>query len=228
MEENEDTREWVLQRYLDDILTVFGHKFHLRVYILCVGALKVYVYDNILMLIAAHHYDKDNLDDIYSHLTNTARAVEDSLFEETKFIKLLDDLPSFLLGRKFKKNQVHIDSIEKANDVTEQIKHDIHDICGELFTAFENEYSVFCPMSNCFEIFGLDFVVDNDLGVSLLEVNPGPDFKQTGGKLSLVIENLWKGTLGLFLKEESEQQDFTLVYDKEWSVSKLTSGMSFI
>eukprot|EP01034_Spumella_vulgaris_P045608 gene45608-56821_t len=38
-------------------------------------------------------------------------------------------------------------------------------------------------MANCYELYGLDFMVDNNMAVSLLEVNPGPDFKQTGDRL---------------------------------------------
>ena len=58
-----DVRFWFINlyivhliRYVDRPLTLGGHKFHLRVYVLCVGALKVYVYDRILALLAAHRY----------------------------------------------------------------------------------------------------------------------------------------------------------------------------
>ena len=98
LEENPDTREWVLQRYIEQPLLVLGgHKFHLRVYVVCAGALSVYVYNNILMLIAARRYDDDDLDDLFCHLTNTARACEDSSFDESKFVQLLDDLPQHLM-----------------------------------------------------------------------------------------------------------------------------------
>jgi tubulin---tyrosine ligase len=72
LEENSDVREWVLQRsdppppaafssslshlsrYISNPLTIRNHKFHIRVYVLCVGALQVYVHSEMLMLLAAH------------------------------------------------------------------------------------------------------------------------------------------------------------------------------
>ena len=59
-----------------------GHKFHLRVYVLCVGALRVFVFEKILILIAAHKYDLNDTDNIFSNLTNTARSAEDVHFDE--------------------------------------------------------------------------------------------------------------------------------------------------
>ena len=37
---------------------------------------------------------------------------------------------------------------------------------------------------------GLDFMVDESLRVWLLEVNPGPDFKQTGRRLESVVATM--------------------------------------
>ena len=55
LEASPDIREWVLQRYIPNPLLVNnGHKFHVRTYILCVGALSVHVFNEMLLLIAAH------------------------------------------------------------------------------------------------------------------------------------------------------------------------------
>ena len=54
LEEVSDIREWVLQKYISNPLTIEGYKFHIRVYVLCVGALQVYVYEDMLLLLAAH------------------------------------------------------------------------------------------------------------------------------------------------------------------------------
>ena len=61
---------------------------------------------------------------------------------------------------------------------------------------------MFAPLSHCFELYGVDFLVDDTFQVHLLEANPGPDFKQTGGRLKAVIENLIEVTLATVFSEE--------------------------
>ena len=97
-------------------------------------------------------------------------------------------------------------------------------------------------------MYGLDFLVDESFDVHLLEVNPGPDFKQTGERLKNVIYQLWEQTSclvfdcqeagavvndqgvgdGTALKTPVDRAlptDMTLVYSKEWSASKIQGGM---
>ena len=95
----------------------------------------------------------------------------------------------------------------------------------DVFRAYENEYTIFCPMSNCFELFGLDFLVDEDFRVYLLEVNPGPDFKQTGARLKHVIGRLFEQCLELVLNATDESADMTRVYANEWSIAAHKGGM---
>jgi tubulin---tyrosine ligase len=228
-----DIREWVLQRYIERPLLLNGHKFHLRVYVLCVGALKVYVYDDILALLAAQKYDMSDTgpDSVYRHLTNTARSCEDVNFDEEKFVKTLDDLPFYL---RLPGGQA------AAETLVQDVRSQVHDITGELFAAFENEYTVFAPMENCFELYGLDFMIDEGdddapgidvhgkgARVTLLETNPGPDFKQTGQRLRGVIVRLFENTCRVVLDGRDESPCFTKVYEKNWSVKKTGGGMKF-
>lgn len=233
-----DIREWVLQRYIERPLLAAGHKFHLRVYVMCVGALQVFVYDEYLALLAARPYDMSDMDAVFSHLTNTARSCEDVEFDEEKFVKTLDDLPE-LVGKEV--------SQEQRKTLVADLRAKVHAITGELFAAFENEYTVFAPMDNCFELFGLDFMVDegdddddedsssssSGYRVTLLETNPGPDFKQTGTLLRGVIMRLWEDTCRIVLDQNkggnrnNASRNFTCVYDKKWSVQKQGGGMKF-
>ncbi len=112
-------------------------------------------------------------------------------------------------------------------------------LCRELFEAYENEYTVFAPMKNCFEVFGLDFLVTQSYDPVLLEVNPGPDFKQTGDSLRRLVADLWENICQIVLDgycpvdqtdfKDDLRQNFYLrkVYDKELSASKVQQNLKF-
>ncbi|KAI9851940.1 MAG: hypothetical protein M1830_006839 [Pleopsidium flavum] len=52
-------------------------------------------------------------------------------------------------------------------------------------------------LPNAFEIFGVDFMVDEMGSAWLLEVNAFPDFAQTGEELRGVVGGLWEGVVGV-------------------------------
>jgi tubulin---tyrosine ligase len=74
-----DLREWVIQRYIHRPLALScynSRKFHLRVYIVAVGNLSVYVYEDILALFSMKPYTNvpfidHNKIDMNEHITNT-------------------------------------------------------------------------------------------------------------------------------------------------------------
>lgn len=101
---------------------------------------------------------------------------------------MLDDLPAILVSER----RDIAPNLTAARDIVAGLRKSVCAITCDLFRAYENEYTVFAPMDNCFEMFGLDFMVDEALGVHLLEVNPGPDFKQTGDRLRSVIVGLFE------------------------------------
>ncbi|KAL9644062.1 hypothetical protein ABK040_005529 [Willaertia magna] len=185
-------REWVIQRYVDRPLLLCGNrKFHMRVYVLAVSNLKVYVYDQILALFALKPFKQGLLEDKFSHITNTCIQVNEKEFIESESVKLFWKL--------------HQEDTIKLNDlinIFEQVKA----ITGETFLACSSELS-FMPLNHCFELYGLDFLVDQDLNVSLLEVNAGPDFKQTGNDLDSVIYGLFRETCDIAL-ENNESKVF--------------------
>ena len=76
----------------------------------------------------------------------------------------------------------------KDNDWREHVLSQICDITARTFeAAARNMGAHFEPLSNAFEIFGVDFLVDEKGKAWLLEVNAFPDFKQTGEKLVRIV-----------------------------------------
>ncbi|KAF4324270.1 hypothetical protein BBO99_00000916 [Phytophthora kernoviae] len=227
-----DIREWVVQEYIQRPLLLRGRKFHIRVYVLAVGGLKVYVYQHCLVLCALEKYREADTDNNYSHITNTFQQQSHPDFVESECVLLLDDLEEILAEQGIADG-----AAKKA-----KILADIGLITAETFDAYKGEFSVFQPLPNCFEIYGVDFMVDEDFNVWLLEFNPGPDFKQTGDRLHFVIRDLMEDTLNVVTNEffpsdkaspasnnNASLGAFAKVYDQQWgAISKGRASMKFV
>ncbi|KNZ56130.1 uncharacterized protein VP01_248g2 [Puccinia sorghi] len=170
-------------------------KHHLRVYVLAVGALSVYVYEEMLSLFSSKPYTLTDLDDLGVHLTNTClqEGVQEAGGDEV--------------------------AVSMASH-PEQIRRQIHHILATLFDfVAQNDPVNLQLLPNAFELFGVDFLVDEHLKVWLLEINAvqstslsspmtllespehGPDFSQTGDTLKPIISRLFRSTLGVLKAE---------------------------
>ena len=172
-----DLRHFVAQPYIHPPLLINGKgaKFHIRTYVLCAGSLRVHVYKHMLALFAAKPYKPpwDSTDDIETFLTNTC----------------LQDSPNDNTVQRF-----------WSLDLPESQKEDIFSqICGVTGQVFEGAARAmpihFQPRPNAFEVFGLDFLVDEAGCAWLLEINSFPDFKQTGSDLNEIVRGFWEGVV---------------------------------
>jgi hypothetical protein len=210
-----DAREWVLQSYVARPLLFQGKKFHLRAYVLAVGDLSVYMWRRVLLLSSTVLYDAEDLDNQLAHITNTARQAEGfgRRFREDACVHLLDDLVEDL-------REDRGISTTQAEACVDVILSGMEAVTGELFRALQGERTVFAPMPHCFELFGLDFLVSLPVDaqtprVHLLEVNPGPDFAQSGCRLRGVVRGLLEATLDVAVLGEAAPDDLALVYDDQ-------------
>ncbi|XBW38173.1 hypothetical protein QEN19_003768 [Hanseniaspora menglaensis] len=170
-------RHFIIQKYLmNPLLLDDNRKFHIRCYVLAVGDLEVFVFDRMLCLFSENVYESpinfnEDLHDskfLAKHLTNTCQQQE-----------------------KDESIVTEIDKLFENNDQRDHIKSQIHTIVSDLFKAAKQDNFNFQAANNAYEIFGLDFLVDSDYGVQLLECNSYPDFKQTGDSLSGLIKELF-------------------------------------
>ena len=58
----------------------------------------------------------------------------------------------------------------------------IKKVCGRLFRSLSKDKRKFMSLVNTYELFGLDFLVDEGGKVWLLEANPEPSMKMFGKK----------------------------------------------
>lgn len=172
-------RHFIAQPYIHPPLLLKSKgnkKFHIRVYVVAVGALKVFVFREILALFAAKPYLAP-LQDTDGGTINLARHLTNTCFQ----------------NECTKKSSVYRfweldDGAMPGGDWKDHIWEQICAVTGEVFEAAAREQMVhFQTLPNAFEIFGVDFLVDAEFNVWLLEMNAYPDFKQTGGQLQDVV-----------------------------------------
>jgi tubulin---tyrosine ligase len=180
-------RHFVAQPYIHPPLLLADYterKFHIRTYVIAVGALKVYLYKPMLALFAASDYAPPWIDsDLKAHLSNTClqgtNIREDSV---RAFWDLEDSVPSL------------------SNNWKENVFDQICSVTGELFEAAARNMMVhFQTLPFSFELFGLDFLVDEDGKAWFLEVNAFPDFKQTGD-LKELVQGLFEEVMDIAVK----------------------------
>lgn len=205
-------RHFTAQPYISNPLLIpdapfSNRKFHIRTYVVALGALKVYVYEHMLALFASAAYepphtthgdpasDDEDIDLLQRlrdvHLTNT--CVQSASAAAGNNIDSMDDSGS----------HVHLFSkLPLPKQSQDAIVQQIHDTTAELFRAALAHPVNFQPLPQSFEIFGFDFLVSADatsgetdlpnLNAWLLEVNAFPDFAQTGQDLrELVVQGLF-------------------------------------
>jgi hypothetical protein len=143
-----------------------------------------------LALLAPSSYDQDSFDR-RAHITNTCAHIDDGETDEEHSVRLLSEQLS----------------PELCTNVTKQMVDLIHDV----FEALHSEPTVYQPMQPAFELYGFDWLVDQNENVWFLEANAGPDFAMTGDKLSSLIDGLMEQTTRLcidpYIKYVADQQN---------------------
>lgn len=179
-------RHFIVQPYIHPPLLLSNnpHKFHIRTYVLAIGALTVYVYRPMLALFAGTPYTAPaSSPDLGAHLTNTCLQDGSRDGAVAAFWELGATQPGLPASWQ------------------EDVFAQICEVTGELFEGAARTMGThFQALPNAFEVFGVDFMVDAKGTVWLLEVNAFPDFGQTGEDHADVVEGLWEGVVDVAVK----------------------------
>ena len=181
-EEGYKTSPVVAQRYLTKPFLIDGFKFDLRIYalVLCCDPLRIHVFNDGLARFCTEKYEApkpNNLKDVCMHLTNYAvnKHNENFVFNE--------DAGASDEGSKW--------SIQGLKEWMETNGHDFCGMWAEIVDLIvktvisiqpllaHNYHSVLPPENDgysCFEILGLDVMMDTELRPWLIEVNHSPSF----------------------------------------------------
>jgi len=167
----------IAQKYLGNTLLVDNRKFDFRVfvYIVSVNPLIAYYHDGYLRL-SLFQYDP-NSNDRKQHLTNNKLA--------EKFIKELKEKNETYEGKTAQELAASTiwtlddlkSDLEKRGKVTDPNWLDNYlrpQFKKSLLHIVKMTQRHYWKFSNTFDLFGVDYMIDNDLKLWMIEINDGP------------------------------------------------------
>lgn len=214
----------VAQRYVDDPLLIDGLKFDLRLYVVLAGVnpLRVFLYEDGLARFATNPYvsaQRGDIGDLFTHLTNYSINKTSANFCAARNGEPDDQIEvEEPLQHKRTFQQVLRVIQKQGRDVTE-LKRRIEDLVVKTMTTGQNYlsqvYSTLHPDNaeneQCFQVLGLDVLIDSKLKPWLLEINQSPSFHTDGRVDHQVKTKLLEDTFALLCLSGERKQ----VYLKE-------------
>jgi len=171
-------KECLVQRYIQDPLLIDGYKFDMRVYVLVTSydPLKVYLHEEGLVRFATEKYSNSpsKLRDRRAHLTNYSVNAKSAKFVQNTDASLDGEGSKWSLAAL----AVHLEREEGAG-AWARVWAQVRDIVAKTLLSVEAKINTCCKMHvshphNCYELYGLDVVLDRQLRAWLIEANTGP------------------------------------------------------
>ncbi|XP_052274880.1 tubulin--tyrosine ligase-like isoform X2 [Dreissena polymorpha] len=158
-------RAFVIQRYIRHPLLLGGtRKFDIRCWVLLDAWYNVYLFREGVLRTCSESYDPNDLSKVTSHLTNHCLQKEQSANfgqYEVGNEMFFDEFNRYLMDR-------HGTSIESC--VLPQIK----DIMKKCFHIVKEKINTHGLGYVCFQLFGFDFLLDENMKMWLVEINGAP------------------------------------------------------
>lgn len=164
-------KRYVVQRYVDKpLLLSHGRKFDIRAWVLLLSPrYDIYVYTQASCRTASTPYDASDVNDRYAHLTNHCIQQESSHYGvyEAGNEMWLPELQAYLTRD------------QKSPWLSQFILPGMSNIIVRSLLSMRAEMKVYDtdPFS-CFQLFGYDFIVEDNHNVRLLEINGSPGIAQ--------------------------------------------------
>lgn len=154
----------VLQRYISNPLLIGGYKFDVRIYVAVPSfhPLTIYIYEEGIARFGTEKFDLSALKNVFSHLTNTSINKHSPAYTTDKE-RIGPGCKWTLTQLRYYFHQNHIDD----NVLWIRIMNLI------ILTVLVQAPQV-PKMENCFELYGFDVLIDENLKPWLLEVNFSP------------------------------------------------------
>lgn len=197
---------FVIQKYIEKPLLFKNHKFDLRVLVLMSHERELFVFGDCYVRLSSLPYDPDKKNYLI-HLTNNAVQVRSNSYGSVVEGNIISI-------RAFEEHLIKIfkDTGEKKYDI--QPGHFMRKIKEVVKITFDSTEAILHSKirSFNFELFGYDFMIDEDMKLWLIEVNSVPSLGESNRYitrlLSRAIDDMLRLTIDKIFPPPSYAQDF--------------------
>lgn len=186
-------RTCIVQKYIYNPLLINRRKFDIRTYVLMTsvnGNVKVYLYEEGYLRTSCREFSIQDLSNRFVHLTNDAVQ------------KKAQDYGKFEAGNKISYNefQQYIDKTFPNLNVSfdRDIRTQMNKVSADIFRACHGKLDPKRRL-NSMEVFGLDFMIDDEFKPFLIEVNTNPCLELSSPLLARLIPNMLENSLKIAL-----------------------------
>ena len=182
----------ILQKYLEKPLLYQGRKFDIRIWVLFISCQEedVYIFKQGHLKATCTQYDPDS-NDLYVHLTNYSVQKYNENFSK---IEIGNEIP-------FSSFQNELDKNNTGKNFYKDIYPKITRIVRITGGAAKGKIN-FLSKRYCFEIFGYDFILDNNFQPYLLEINTNPGLEISSPLISILLPRMVDDALKLTIDKE--------------------------
>ena len=193
----------IIQKYIEKPLLYKNRKCDIRIWVLLSHKMKVYVFKEGHLKTCSVDYNVDSKD-AFTHITNYSFQKYNNNFQ--KFEKG-NEVPFYefqkFINEKYpnKKYNIKIDLMNKVKEIITLTMR----AGKEKINKNNRNYQ--------FEIFGYDFMLDEDFNVFLIEINTNPGLEESSPWIKIIIPRMLDDALRLTLDQIYEPKyDFNLNY----------------
>ncbi|CAG9462837.1 unnamed protein product [Pedinophyceae sp. YPF-701] len=170
---------WVVQKYIERPLLVGGRKFDIRAFALVTpdGGLKMF--EDAYVRTSSSAYNLAELGDLAAHLTNDAVQKSHGTY-----------------GAHEDHNKLSLEELDEKtggrHNIVHKFKTEMRQIVADVFGGVAQKFNT-SNFQWTFELFGLDFMLDDRGQVYLIEINTSPALFLHGSKLTKMLPQVIEG-----------------------------------
>ena len=189
----------IIQKYIEKPLLYCKRKFDIRIWVLFTYLLKsnkfeAYVFKEGHLKASSEIFDINSLD-LYIHLTNNSVQKNNKNFSQNE------------IGNEISFNTFQKE-LDKSGDINfkKNIFERIIKIIEITANIAKNKINAL-NRKNCFELFGYDFILDEDFKPFLLEINTNPGYEESSPLIKMLIPRMIDDVLRLTIDKVFERND---------------------